>query len=63
MRTVITLAVGIYLGRQLYLYCDSVKARQKQEAFKKKLSEILQRSGVSKEDVEKHMEDALKAIG
>ncbi len=62
MRTVIVLAVGIFLGRQLYLHCDSVKARQKEEAFKKKLTEVLQANGISKDDVEKHIQEALQAV-
>ncbi len=45
MRTVISLAVGFWLGRQLYLNYDREAALQKERRAKEKLKNFLERHG------------------
>jgi hypothetical protein len=51
MRTVITLAVGFWLGRSIYINYDKETAKKKEEAVKNRLKNVLSEYGLSKTEV------------
>ena len=51
MRTVITLAVGFWLGRTIYINYDKDTAKKKEEAIKNRLKNVLSEYGLSKSEV------------
>ena len=63
MRTIITLALGIYIGRQIYIQWDKETAKQKEKVVKKKLISFLNdkvEGFSSKEETEKVVETERK---
>ena len=50
MRTVISLAVGFWLGRQIYLKYSKEEALQKERRLKERLKKLLEDTGLSKSE-------------
>ena len=48
VRTVITLAVGFWLGRQLYINYDKAEAKKKEAQIKRRLGNFLKENGLTK---------------
>lgn len=48
MRVVIALAIGFYLGREIYLKHDKKKVIEKEEAIKRRLKSFLTYNGMTK---------------
>ncbi len=42
MRTIMSLAVGFFLGRQLYLQYDKEEALKREQAFKDRIKKLLE---------------------
>ena len=53
MRTVFVLAVGIWIGRQIYLKHDKVKIEKRERAIKTRLESHLKGNGMRASDVRK----------
>lgn len=51
MRTVVTLAVGFWLGRQVYIKYDKEKVKKKEEQVKNRLETFLKQNGLTKTEV------------
>ena len=51
MRTVITLAVGFWLGRQVYIKYDKKKVQQREQQVKSRLETFLKQNGLTKTEV------------
>ena len=47
MRTVIALAIGFWVGRQIYINFDKEEARQKEKEAKKRLNQFLEENGLT----------------
>ncbi len=60
MKTIITLGVGFWLGRQLYINYDKQQALKKEEIIKKRLTSFLEENNFSKAELKKY---ATKIIG
>ncbi len=54
MRTIMSLAVGFWLGRQLYIRYDQQEALEKERILKRKLQDLLKKHGVSDLEVHQH---------
>lgn len=54
MKTVLTLGIGFWLGRQIYINYDKKTARQKEEHLKKRLLSFLEDHKFSKSESTKH---------
>ncbi|GAA0892645.1 hypothetical protein GCM10009122_23240 [Fulvivirga kasyanovii] len=52
MKTVAALAIGFWLGRQLYINYDRQQAIQKEAAVKRRLKNVLGDLGISKAEIE-----------
>ena len=52
MKTVAALAIGFWLGRQLYINYDRQQAIQKEAAVKRRLKNALGDLGISKAEIE-----------
>ena len=52
MKTVAALAVGFWLGRQLYINYDRQQAIQREAAVKRRLKNVLADFGISKTEIE-----------
>lgn len=59
MRTIVSLAVGFWLGRQLYIQYDKEEARQKEQRIKARLKEFLEGSGWAKPEATEQAKDIL----
>lgn len=59
MRTIIVLAIGIYLGRQLSLKFDK---NRRNIGIKEKLIRLLEQNGITKENAEKEVEKFFKPL-
>jgi uncharacterized membrane-anchored protein YhcB (DUF1043 family) len=57
MRTIIALAVGIYLGRQLSKNFDQNKSKV---SVRSQLTGLLEKLGVDKDQIEKHLDELIK---
>ena len=53
MKTVITLAVGFWIGRSVYIHYDRQTALKKEQAIKKRLKSVLTQYGLSNAQVNK----------
>ena len=60
MKTIITLGVGFWLGRQLYINYDKQQALKKEAIIKKRLTSFLEENNFSKAELKKY---ATKIIG
>ncbi|MBQ21677.1 MAG: hypothetical protein CMD31_13060 [Flavobacteriales bacterium] len=59
MRTVVTLAVGFWLGRQLYVRYDREKVKKKQERVKSRLEAFLKENGLNQTQVEETVKEII----
>ena len=57
MRTVVTLAVGFWLGRSIYINYDKAQAKKKEAQIKRKLSLFLKDNGLSKTELKEITKD------
>ncbi len=53
MKTIVTLAIGLWIGRQIYLAYDKQKALQKQAEITRRLQAFLEGKGMSPQEAEK----------
>ena len=54
MKTIITLGVGFWLGRQLYINYDKKEALEKEQAIKKRLAIFLKENQFSTSELKQH---------
>jgi len=59
MKTIITLAVGFWLGRQIYIKYDKEQAKEMEEGMKKRLQSFLKENGLTKTEVKETTEDII----
>jgi hypothetical protein len=59
MKTVIALAIGIWLGRQLYLNYDVVRNVKKEERLRKRVTDLLTGNGIGKRDADALVAEAM----
>ena len=59
MKTIITLAVGFWLGRQIYIKYDKQQAKEMEEGVKKRLQSFLKDNGLTKTEVKETTEDII----
>ncbi len=62
MKTVITLAVGFFIGRQIYINYDKNEARKKEAEVKNRLKQFLQENGLNEKEATKHS-DKIVSVG
>ncbi len=60
MRTVISLAVGFWLGRQIYLKYSKEEALQKERRLKERLKKVLEDTGLSKSEAKEQTSNILQ---
>ncbi len=60
MKTVLTLAVGFWIGRQVYLNHSKKQAMEKEAAVKKQLHEVLKKYRVKGKGIQKEVERIFK---
>ena len=61
MKTVITLAIGFFIGRQIYINYDKSEARKKEAAVKDRLKEFLQDNGLSQKEASQQSDKIVSA--
>jgi len=59
MKTIITLAVGFWLGRQIYIKYDKEQAKEMEEGVKKRLQSFLKENGLTKTEVKETTEEII----
>ncbi len=59
MRTVITLAVGFWLSRQIYIKYDKGKMKKKEDQVKSRLEAFLKENGLTKTEVKETMDEII----
>lgn len=59
MRTVITLTIGFWLGRQIYIKYDKQTALKKEEQIKNRLKSFLEDNGLTKSEVKETTEEII----
>ena len=59
MRTVITLAIGFWLGRQIYIKYDKQTTLKKEEKIKNRLKSFLEDNGLTKSEVKETTEEII----
>ena len=59
MRTVITLAVGFWLGRQIYAKYDKDKMQKKEERVKSRLEAFLKENGLTRTEVKETVNEII----
>ena len=59
MKTIITLAVGFWLGRQIYIKYDKEQAKEMEEGVKKRLQSFLEENGLTKTEVKETTEEII----
>lgn len=59
MKTIITLAVGFWLGRQIYIKYDKEQAKEMEEGIKKRLQSFLKENGLTKTEVKETTEEII----
>jgi len=59
MKTIITLAVGFWLGRQIYIKYDKEQAKEMEESVKKRLQSFLKENGLTKTEVKETTEEII----
>ncbi len=62
MKTVITLAIGFFIGRQIYINYDKNEARKKEAEVKDRLKQFLQENGLNEKDASKQS-DKIVSVG
>ena len=59
MRTILSLAVGFWLGRQIYLQYDKEEALKKEKVVKDRLRKFLEENGLTKSEAKEQTSDLL----
>ena len=59
MKTIITLGIGFWLGRQIYINYDKKESRQKEARLKKRLLDFLEVNNFSKTESKKQAKTIL----
>ncbi|MBL4574817.1 MAG: hypothetical protein JKY51_01795 [Opitutaceae bacterium] len=62
MKTVITLAIGFLIGRQIYINYDKNEARKKESEVKDRLKQFLQDNGLDHKEASKQS-DKIMDVG
>lgn len=63
MRTVITLAVGFWLGRSIYIHYDKETAKKKEAAIQKRLKNVLSEYGLSSSEIKETAKEIIGETG
>ncbi|TGV03636.1 hypothetical protein [Flavivirga rizhaonensis] len=61
MKTIITLGIGFWLGRQIYINYDKKESRQKEARLKKRLLDFLEVNNFSKTESKKQAKKILES--
>lgn len=59
MRTVIALAIGFWVGRQIYINYDKEEARIKEAKAKKRLKQFLEENGLTQSEAHEQSDEIL----
>lgn len=59
MRTILSLAVGFWLGRQIYIQYDKEEALKKEKVVKDRLRKFLEENGLTKSEAKEQTSDLL----
>lgn len=59
MRTVIALAIGFWVGRQIYINYDKEEARKKEALAKKRLKQFLEENGLTRTEANEQSSEIL----
>ena len=59
MRTIVSLAIGFWLGREIYIKYDKEEALKKEQAIKKRLKTFLEKNGLSQNEVKEETNEIL----
>ncbi|MDN5201240.1 hypothetical protein QQ008_07700 [Fulvivirgaceae bacterium BMA10] len=59
MRTILSLAVGFWLGRQIYIQYDKEEALKKEKVIKARLKKFLEENGLTKSEAKEQTSDLL----
>ncbi|MFY0689151.1 MAG: hypothetical protein JXQ90_18420 [Cyclobacteriaceae bacterium] len=59
MKTILSLAVGFWLGRQIYIQYDKEEALLKEKAVKKKMRAFLEENGFTKTEAKEQTSELL----
>ena len=57
MKTIIALAVGFWIGRQIYIHFDKEEARKKEAAVKRRLKKFLEENGLTGKEAGQQSEE------
>jgi len=60
MKTILTLSVGFWLGRQIYINYGKREALQKEAHLKKRLTDFLERQNFSQKEQQKHSKQIIR---
>lgn len=60
MRTILSLAVGFWLGRQLYIRYDKTEALEKEKAIREKLKTFLEEHGFTRSEAKAQANTLIK---
>ena len=60
MRTVIALAIGFWVGRQVYINYDKEEARKKEAQAKKRMQKFLEENGLTRIEASEQSDEILK---
>lgn len=59
MKTVITLAIGFWIGRQIYINFDKEEARLKEQKAKNRLKQFLEDNGLTVTEAKEQADEIL----
>lgn len=59
MRTVIALAIGFWVGRQIYINYDKEEARRKEAKAKNRLKQFLEENGLTRTEAHEQSDEIL----
>lgn len=57
MRTVIALAIGFWVGRQIYINYDKEEARRKEADVKRRMKQFLEDNGLTRTEAQEQTEE------
>ena len=61
MKTILTLAIGFWLGRQIYLHHDKQTALKREARIKNRLTAFLKENGMSQTEIKASTEKIIGA--
>ena len=61
MKTIITLAIGFWIGRQMYINYNKKEAKRKETELKERLQKFLVGNGITRREAKKQSEQLIKS--